>query len=141
MGRLGKIVPQIGIAVSLVMAPALAFSQTDVNNTATGTSDARVSAPAASGATLPNDAIKQEVSASARKFRANLQRAGYRNIQFVTTAYVVQADTQSGYTVVMEVSPAETMSGSLAATTRCSLRRLWTPSTIASTKMGTIQHT
>ena len=33
------------------------------------------------------------------------------------------------------------MPGSLAATTRCSRRRLWTPSTITSTKIGTIQNT
>ena len=36
--------------------------------------------------------------------------------------------------------PAATMPGSLSATTRCSLRRLRTPSTIANTKTGTIQN-
>ena len=37
--------------------------------------------------------------------------------------------------------PAATMPGSFSATTRCSLRRLETPSTITSTKIGTIQNT
>ncbi len=51
------------------------------------------------------------------------------------------ADRAQPCRLVGVTRPAATMPGSLAATTVCSLRRLRTPSTIASAKIGTIQNT
>jgi hypothetical protein len=120
MRRLGQIVPPIGIALSLALAPALAFAGQTQGSNGMGSNGMGSADTAGSAAPLqatpsvmqPGSAASTEGPVNAHKFRADLQKAGYRDIRFVTTAYVVQADTQSGYTVVMEVNPAEAMSGS-----------------------------
>lgn len=89
-----KLVPSVLFASLLMVGAAAAqtsppASEPDQQNQPSASNDMTENAP-----------VKEN------SFRQNLEKAGFKDVDFVNAAYVVQADTQSGETVVMSINPA-----------------------------------
>ncbi|MBP2295054.1 hypothetical protein [Azospirillum rugosum] len=99
--RSALLIPVLGLALA---AGAPAFAQSSSQSGSAQKSGAT--------ATQPHSQIQ---AMSQDKLRKQLEQAGFKNVQVLDAAYLVQAQTQDGNQVFMTINPPSSMSGGSAS--------------------------
>lgn len=111
------------LLAALLVLPGVALAQsttTGPTGTATGNPTMGTGTPSTmdqSAAGTAGSRFHQTTGASQEDMRKSLEQAGFRNVQFLDSAMVVQAQTADGKTVMMTISEPPMAAGSSGGTT------------------------